>query len=887
MKAATLSHGNVDNKARDLSLKEAPRSLQIPAHPRSYPAPTAIESLAMNNWTRRDILKMGLIAPGAAGALASNVTGDNIVTSPTNSLREQAGVAPGSSSPRERLLFDFGWRFSLGNANGPHEDFGYGENSEFAKSGFLFPASRSSFDDSQWRLINLPHDFAVELPIEENVRSLLPHGSRPLGRAYPKTSIGWYRRTFDIPASDKGRRLSIEFDGVFRDCVVTLNGFYLGRNLSGYAPFSFDITDFANYGAANVLVVRVDATEYEGWFYEGAGIYRHVWLVKTDPVHVAQWGTFVTNEVRPDAATVTISTEVQNESGAVKVSRVTSTIFDAAGKQAGTIHSAPSAVPAWGSRTFKHPIILEKPVLWSPDAPNMYLLVTEVESEDGAKQDRYETPFGIRTIRFDKDQGFFLNDYPVKVKGTCNHQDHAGVGSALPDRIQFFRIAKLKECGSNAYRTSHNPPTPELLDACDQLGMLVMDETRMMSSSPEGLSQLERMIRRDRNHPSVFLWSLGNEEPMQSTDRGEWNTATMKRIAKSLDPTRPFTAAMNGGWGKGVSNVIDIQGFNYFHHGEVDKFHSTFPATPCIGTEEASAFSTRGVYENDKARAWLSAYDVNKPSYGSTAEEWWTYYAARPFIAGGFVWTGFDYRGEPAPYNWPSINSQFGFIDSCGFPKDTFYYYKAWWTDKPMLHVFPHWNWAGKEGQEISVWVHSNCEEVELLLNGKSIGKKPMPRLSHLEWKVKYEPGTLSAQGYNAGKPAAEDKVETTGAAAAIKLFPDRGKINADGEDVSLVTVAIVDAQGHVVPTASDEITFALDGPGQIIGVGNGDPSSHEPDKATQRKAFNALAMAIVQSNKTPGAIKLTATAAGLPPASVTIEAAPAPLRPSVPPAQP
>jgi len=840
----------------------------------------------MNNWTRRDILKMGLIAPAATGAISPGAKNRVLKSSAVELSHEPAGAT--AASPRERLLFDFGWRFHLGNANDPHEDFGYGENTEFAKSGFLFPASRSMFDDSQWRSIDLPHDFAVELPIEENVRALLPHGSRPLGRDYPKTSIGWYRRTFDIPAADKGRRLSIEFDGVFRDSVVALNGFYLGRNLSGYAPFRFDITDFANYGGPNVLVVRVDATEYEGWFYEGAGIYRHVWLVKTDPVHVAQWGTFVTSEVLSSgtAATVTIATELQNESDSVKVSRVTSTIFDSKGNQAGTIHSAPSGIPAWGSRTFKHPIILEKPALWSPDAPNMYRLVTEVESEDGAKQDRYETPFGIRTIHYDKDKGFFLNDKPVTFKGTCNHQDHAGVGSALPDRLQFFRIAKLKECGSNAYRTSHNPPTPELLDACDQLGMLVMDETRMMSSSHEGLSQLERMIRRDRNHPSVVLWSLGNEEPIQSTDRGEWNTTTMKRLAKSLDATRPFTAAMNNGWGKGVSNVIDIQGFNYFHHGEVDKFHASFPAIPCIGTEEASAFSTRGVYENDKARAWLSAYDINKPSYGSTAEEWWTYYAMRPFIAGGFVWTGFDYRGEPAPYNWPSINSQFGFIDSCGFPKDTFYYYKAWWTIEPMVHVFPHWNWAGKEGQEISVWVHSNCEEVELFLNGKSLGKKPMPRLSHLEWKVNFAPGSLSAQGFNGGKAAAEDKVETTGVAAAIKLIPDRAQINADGEDVSLVTVAIVDAQGRILPTASDEITFALDGPGQIIGVGNGDPSSHEPDKATKRKLFNGLALAIVQSRKTPGAIKLTATAAGFAPVSITVDAVNVTPRTCVPPAQ-
>ncbi len=513
----------------------------------------------------------------------------------------------------------------------------------------------------------------------------------------------------------------------------------------------------------------------------------------------------------------------------------------------------------------------------------MYRLVTSIDSQNGEPLDQYETPFGIRTIRFDKDKGFLLNDKLVKIKGTCNHQDHAGVGSALPDRIQYYRIEKLRECGSNGYRTSHNPPTPELLDACDRLGMLVMDETRMMSSDSEGLSQLERMIRRDRNHPSVILWSLGNEEPIQGTDRGQRITSTMKRLVKSLDPTRPVTAAMNGGWGKGVSNVVDVQGFNYLHNGGVDEFRAKFPDKPAIGSEEASAYSTRGVYENDKTKGWLSAYDVNKPDYGTTAEEWWNYYMARPFVAGAFAWTGFDYRGEPSPYDWPTVNSQFGFIDSCGFPKDTFYYYKAWWTEKPVLHVFPHWNWAGKEGQEISVWVHSNCDEVELSLNGKSLGKKPVPRLSHLEWKVKFEPGTLSAKGFRDGKAVAEDKVETTGAAAAIKLIPDRSKIDADGEDVSLVTVAVMDAQGRVIPTADNEVSFSLDGVGQIIGVGNGDPSSHEPDKASKRKAFNGLALVIVQSSKKAGELRLSASSVGLSSATITINSQECPLRPAVP----
>jgi len=829
----------------------------------------------MKNLSRRDVLKLGAVAPAAASALSHDLAADVTATLPPVS-QEQQDSTLSKPSPRERYLFDFGWRFHLGDVDDPVADFGFGAGeAEFAKSGYVFPASRSKFDDSHWRVVNLPHDFAVELPIQENVKNLLSHGSRPLGRAYPKTSIGWYRRVFEVPASDLGRRLSLEFDGVFRDSVVTINGFYLGRNMSGYAPFRYDITDLVNYGGANVVVVRVDATEYEGWFYEGAGIYRHVWLVKTHPLHVAHWGTYVTSDVATGAAsaTVNVTTELENETDAVVVSRVTSTILDSTGQTAAWIHSAPSAVPPRGRRTFKHPIIVKNPALWSDETPNMYRLVTTIETEDGDFLDRYETPFGIRTIRFDKDKGFFLNEKPVKIKGTCNHHDHAGVGSALTDRIQNFRILKLKECGSNAYRTSHNPPTPELLDACDRLGMLVMDETRMMSSDAEGLSQLERLVRRDRNHPCVILWSLGNEEPIQGTERGERITATMKRMAKTLDATRPFTAAMNGGWGKGVSNTCDVQGFNYLHNGKVDDFRAKFPNQPCVGSEEASAFSTRGVYENDKSKGWLSCYDVNKPQgYATTAEEWVTYYATREFVSGAFVWTGFDYRGEPAPYYWPTVNSQFGFIDSCGFPKDTFYYYKAWWTSNPVVHVFPHWNWAGKEGQEIDVWVHSNCEQIELFLNDKSLGKKSVPRLSHVEWKVKYAPGTLRAVGTNAGAVAAEDKVETSGAPARVLLVPDRPAIDADGQDVSLVSVAIVDAKGRVVPTANNLISFEVSGAGENWGVGNGDPSCHDADKSSQCKVFNGLAQIILRSSRKPGEIKLSASSAGLTSATVVIE---------------
>jgi beta-galactosidase len=830
----------------------------------------------MKKWTRRDVLKSAIATPAVARALVSQASANDLARSSPAS----EDVATPRASLRERLLLDFGWRFHLGHADDPSQDFGFGKRSEFAKSGELFRPSRENFDDSDWRAIDLPHDWAVELPFVDDP-AVNGTGAKPLGRAYPATSIGWYRRIFEIPQSDLGRRLSLEFDGVFRDAIVALNGNYLMRNLSGYAPFRCDITDFAIYGGKNVLVVRADATEHEGWFYESAGIYRHVWLVKTNPLHVAHWGTFVTSESRGAAATVTIATAIENESETERTCRVNSEIFDRGGERAGSNRTEDITVPAWGKREFKQAIAVANPQMWSLEQPSLYRATTTVESS-GSATDQCETSFGIREIRLDPNKGFFLNGKPVKIQGMCNHQDHAGVGSALPDRIQYFRIGKLKEMGVNAYRTSHNPPTPELLDACDRLGMLVMDETRMMSSNPEGLSQLARMVRRDRNHPCVILWSIGNEEPEQGTDRGERIAATMKRLIRRLDPTRPVTMAMNGSWGKGLSKVVDVQGFNYFHNGDVDKFHADFSAKPCVGSEEASAFYTRGIYVTDKARGYISAYDVNPAgSYASTAGQWVKYYVTRPFVAGAFVWTGFDYRGEPAPYGWPCISSQFGIMDTCGFPKDPFYYYQSWWTEKPVLHVFPHWNWPGKEGQEISVWVFSNCDEVELLLNGKSLGRQAMKRLSHLEWKVAYAPGALLARGFQDGKQIAEAKRETAGDPAAIRLRSDRQILQADGQDVALIEVAILDAQDRIVPVASNKVGFAVDGPGKIIGVGNGDPSCHEPDKASERSAFNSLAQVIVQSQKQPGKILLRASSPGLSPAVLNIAAVQAPLLPT------
>ena len=836
----------------------------------------------MSKWTRRNFLKTGVAA--SAGATSLLPSGTRILGGQTPSALDRERPAS-AHTPRERALLDFKWRFHLGHADDPAQDFDFGREHEFQKTGDFFKPSHPDFDDSDWRAIDLPHDWAVELPFHEDPW-LTTHGSKPLGRTYPATSIGWYRRVFDVPTGDLGKCLSIEFDGVFRDSMVALNGNFLGRNISGYAPFRYDITDHANYGGKNVLVVRVDATEFEGWWYEGAGIYRHVWLVKTHPLHVPQWGTFVTSEVHDGKATIAISTEVSNHQDPDAECRVVSTIFDDDGRAVVTAPSATVSISGWRHREVRQKVRVSDPRLWSLETPHLYTLVTTLEA-GGVTVDRYATPFGIRTIHFDPDKGFFLNGKSVKVKGTCNHQDHAGVGIALPDRLQYYRIARLKGMGSNGLRTSHNAPTPELMDACDQLGMLVMDETRMFSSAPEGLSQLSRLVRRDRNHPCVILWSTGNEEPEQGTERGARVFATMKRLIKRLDPTRPITQAMSGGWGKGISAVVDVQGFNYHanqhYNYMIDDFHREFPAKPSIGSEDGSTLSTRGIYSNDKAKGYVWAYDLSlHDGWPTPAEGWWPTFDDREFLSGAFVWTGFDYRGEPTPYGWPCISSQFGILDTCGFPKDNYYYFKSWWGEKPVLHLFPHWNWPGKDGQEIDVWCYSNLEKIELFLNGKSLGAQTMKRDSHVEWKVKYTPGVIEARGYRNGRLVLTDRWETTGAPARIVLQPDRRRIAADGEDVSVLAVSVVDAKGRVVPLADNEIEFQVSGNGKVIGVGNGNPSSHEADKARQRRAFNGLCVAIVQSAKQAGEIEVLATSPGLESATGAIQCERVAPRPAV-----
>jgi beta-galactosidase len=833
------------------------------------------------------LIKSGAVA--TVGAAAGPLRGTHR-SAPAHKLA--AMVTP---SVCERLLLDFGWRFHLGHASDQSKDFNFGINQHtFAKAGTgIATAAELDFDDSGWSAVNLPHDWAVELPFapsqnppaagQDDPRAA--HGFRPLGREYPETSVGWYRRTFDIPASDLGRRLSLEFDGVFRDALVMFNGYIVASHGDGYTPFRVDISDFANYGGKNVVAVRVDATLGEGWFYEGAGIYRHVWLVKTDPLHIPQWGTWVRSDVERGIAALTVSTELINESDLVRKCEVVSTVLDPRGRAVATLRTQPLTIGTQETRTLVQRTTVRGPALWSLEKPQLYQLVTKVLA-DGKVVDDAAVAFGIRSIRFDFEKGFFLNGKPVKLNGTCNHQDHAGVGVAVPDSLQTWRIAKLKEFGCNAYRSSHNPPAPELLDACDGLGMLVIDETRRMSSDEESMADLARMIRRDRNHPSIILWSIGNEEQgQQGTERGARIAQSMKRECRELDPTRPITAAVDNAdnWGTGITPALDVLGCNY-RTDKIPAFHARYPKKPTIGTETGSTVSTRGIYVRDAASGYCVAYDTEFPWWASTAEAWVNVVMPRLFIAGGFVWTGFDYRGEPTPFNWwPNVASQFGILDSCGFPKDNTFYYKAWWDKEPVLHLFPHWNWPGKEGQTINVWVHSNLDRVELFVNGQSQGVRNVVPYKHVEWNVVYAPGVIEARGYKGGKQVLAETRETTGAPAQIVLRTDRPAINADGEDVAVVSVEIADAQGRVVPTADNQVTFRVTGPGELIGVGNGDPRSHETDKADRRLAFNGLCAAIVQAAKTPGEINIAATSPGLQSGLVVVRTAVAQPRAFVP----
>ncbi len=779
------------------------------------------------------------------------------------------------TSAQRAINFDSDWKFHFGHAANAEKDFNYSISNIFSKSG---AAQRTAidprFDDSKWRMLNLPHDWAVELPfVNRDNFDVMAHGYKPVGGLFPETSIGWYRKHFTIARADSGQRFRLQFDGIFRDASIWLNGFYLGNNKSGYVGETYDISDYINFDRDNVVVVRADASQYEGWFYEGAGIYRHVWLTKTNNLHIGQDGVFVYATTKGDVAAVSVETTVENKGMTASNCTVYTYITDRGGKK--MIQSKEQSLPVAinGSATVKQQLTVNGARRWSLEDPYLYRVVSVVK-QNGRVTDSIKQRFGIRSIEI-KPNGFFLNGKPVKIQGVNCHQDHAGVGSALPDYLQYYRIRLLKNMGVNAYRTSHNAPTPELLDACDSLGMLVMDEQRLLNSSPEYMGQFERLIKRDRSRASVFIWSIGNEEGwIHTSSVGKRIAQTFISKQKELDPTRTCTYAADvPNVYNGINEVIPVRSFNYRQFAVAD-YHRDHPTQPIIGTEMGSTVTTRGIYEKDTVKGYVPDQDITAPWWASKAEDWWTLAAGNDFWLGGFVWTGLDYRGEPTPYQWPNINSHFGLMDMCGFPKNIYYYYQSWWTDKDVLHISPHWNfrekqagWNKKTGDPVDVWVNTNADNVELFLNGRSLGKKDMPRNRHLKWTVNYEAGTLEAIAYKKGKKLRK-KIETTGLPVEVVVTPYKTTILADGKDATIINITVADREGREVPDADNMIQFRIEGDGKIIGVGNGDPSSHEPDKcadgAWQRSLFKGKCQVIIQSGNKPGMIKFEAKATGL-----------------------
>ena len=777
---------------------------------------------------------------------------------------------------RETIRLDDGWKFAFGNAADPKKDFGCGTEyfNYLTKANSIHNEGPyvANFNDSTWQEVKVPHDWVTILPYADVASH--SHGYKTVGYKYPETSVGWYRKTINIPACDLGKHIALQFDGIFRNARVWFNGFYMGTEPSGYATQVYDVTEYVNYGGDNLICVRADATLEEGWFYEGAGIYRDAWLMKSAAVGVAPFGTFVYADLKQpyDKVTIYVETEVNNHSLTTQQCEVSHRLLDADGREVAKSES--STIMLRAKQTLNSQLLtlnLNAPHLWSPADPYLYKVETTVKV-DGRVTDVYETTTGIRDVEFDADRGFLLNGQPLKLKGVNMHQDHAGVGAAIPDALQAWRIKQLKKMGCNAYRASHNPMTPALLDICDREGILVIDENRLTGINEEHLRLLERMIKRDRNHPSVILWSNGNEEwGMENTIQGTRIAAAMREYTHLLDPTRHSTIANAGG--REMVKGLDVVGFNYIVQNDVDNQKKNNPTWKIVGTEETTGCGTRGWYFKDEKYPgrMVSLNRTMEQNYENIIERGWKFYDERPWAAGLFYWTGFDYRGEPNPLSYPAHDSEFGILDYCGFPKDEAYYLKSWWTDEPVLHIFPHWNLQGHEGEEVEVWAYSNCDEVELTVNGKKLGRQLMPRNGHLKWKAVYQPGRVEATGYKNGKRILTKTIETTKAAAKVVLKADRHQIAADGQDMAIVNIELHDQKGRFVPNACPVLTFCLEGDANIIGCGNGDPSylgSDHPDKQPCHTfsipAFNGRAQVLIQSGKLPSTVTLKCTADGL-----------------------
>ena len=749
-------------------------------------------------------------------------------------------VASGAQVSRERINFDRGWQFAFGDASSPAKDFGCGTEyfNYLTKAASIHNEGPYSmkFDASGWAEVDVPHDWVVDLPYAEDASH--SHGYKTVGYKYPQTSVGWYRKTFTIPEDDYGKHLWLQFDGIFRDSRVWVNGFYLGGEPSGYAVQTYDISEYLNYGGENIVCVRADASLEEGWFYEGAGIYRHVWLNKASFLHVAPFGTFVRAEFPGDSDNcdevfLDIDTEVRNMSAAATGTAyiLRHTLMDASGSKAAYCEVEGETLSGKDSDNTNVRMKVENPHLWSCEDPYLYTLVTEV-TLDGRVMDTYETVTGIRKAEFDKDKGFLLNGKQVKLKGVNVHQDHAGVGSGIPDGLQEWRLMQLKKFGCNAYRSSHNPMTPELLDACDRLGILVIEENRLTGINSMHTELLERMIRRDRNHPSIILWSVGNEEwGLEWNDFGRRIAESMREYCHRFDPSRLMSVASSSG--PNILVPADVAGYNYILQNPVDKHRGDYPERCAVGSEETTGCGTRGIYfdpaEGSSEKSAVNAGDgrmvaLNRKPHGPDSlfnciERGWKFYAERPWLGGLFYWTGFDYRGEPNPMVFPATSSEFGILDYCGFPKDEAYYLKAWWTSEPVLHILPHWNLDGHEGETVSIWVYSNLDEVQLIVNGKKLERKEMPQNGHLEWTAEYQPGWIKAIGYRDGKKVMERRLETSDKAVdAVWTYDLIG-------ETMVACVEMRDSKGRFVPTDNSEISFTAPTGWRILGWGNGDPA--------------------------------------------------------------
>jgi beta-galactosidase len=790
-----------------------------------------------------------------------------------------ASVSFANSRPGKTVSFNQNWRFQLGDvANG--QDM--------------------SLNDSQWRQLNLPHDWSIEGDFSDKHPAGTGGGALPGG-------LGWYRKTFTVPVGAKGKLIFVEFDGVYRNSEVWINGHYLGKRPYGYSTFEYELTPYLTYGPkTNVIAVKVDNSQQpNSRWYSGSGIYRNVWLTTLDPVHLEHWGTYVTTpEINEQSATVTIKTKVTNGSNSAAPVNLTTIIQDARGRE--VARGTERRVAGKGLHTeVSQNLKVSAPILWSDERPYLYKVISQLE-QGGRIVDRYETPLGFRTFRFDPEKGFFLNGKNIKLRGTCNHHDLGSLGAAVNTRALERQLEMLKAMGVNSLRTSHNPPAPELLDIADRLGLIVMDEAfdvwKIQKTKFDyhldwdewHKRDLEDMVLRDRNHPSILIWSIGNEVIEQWNDNPAGGTISRELVAivRNLDATRPITAACNGVSRNNkvlTDGGLDLVGTNY-NHANFAQFAKMFPGRPIIGTETNSSVHTRGSYRMpaDEIFRWprkdedvlkvgptyeCSAYDNSTAPWGTGHEEQWKLTKKYDWFAGMYIWTGWDYLGEPTPFPWPAVSSYFGIIDLAGFPKDPYYFYQSEWTNTPVLHIFPHWNW--KAGEKVDVVAYfNNADEVELFLNGRSQGaKRKQGDDMHVFWRLAFEPGVLKAVSRRKGQVVLTREIRTAAEPAKIVLVADRPAIKADGADLSFVTVRVVDKNGTLVPAADHLIKFEVTGPGAIVGVDNGNQISHESFKANQRKAFHGMALAIVQANERPGRIVLKASSDNLTSASLVINA--------------